>query len=368
MKKVLTLVLTVVICGFIGFTASGSGPADPEKKAKLCGQADEYTKMYIETGRLDKKWALLALKKALEARKIDKESALPQISMARAYMAMGETDKAYERLKQALRLSPENEAAKKLLGDIKSEEIASRGGILGGREGLEGKKYKDGARYTGGLEDDKRSGYGIMTWADGDVYTGLWKDDRKNGHGTYAWTDGDIYTGEWKENVRTGHGKFVWSNGETYIGQFVGEKIEGHGYSVFPSGAKYVGTKKDGKRNGHGILEEKNGNRYIGQLKNNKAHGHGVFIPKEGLHYIGEYVDNKKHGHGKMVWPSGDWYVGEIKDNRRNGHGVYVWKNGNKYVGMWKNSRATGGYYYRPNGKRTWSYENDQGEWIHKKS
>ena len=40
-------------------------------------------------------------------------------------------------------------------------------------------------------------GKGVYTWKDGRKYEGEYENDRKHGFGTYTWTDGKEYEGEW---------------------------------------------------------------------------------------------------------------------------------------------------------------------------
>jgi hypothetical protein len=51
-----------------------------------------------------------------------------------------------------------------------------------------------------------------------------------------------------------------------------------------------------------------------------------------------------------------------------SGQGTRIFANGNKYVGKWKDFAATGGWYYWPEGNKTWSYMNENWEWVHKDS
>ena len=71
--------------------------------------------------------------------------------------------------------------------------------------------YPDGRRYEGEYKDNKRDGYGIMTYQDGGFYQegsryeGEWKNDKRNGQGVMTYLDdGRSLEGEFKEDVFIG--------------------------------------------------------------------------------------------------------------------------------------------------------------------
>ena len=67
---------------------------------------------------------------------------------------------------------------------------------------------RDGRRYEGEYKDNKRDGYGIMTYQDeglyqeGSRYKGEWKNDKRDGQGVMTYLDdGRRLEGEFKEDV-----------------------------------------------------------------------------------------------------------------------------------------------------------------------
>ena len=40
-------------------------------------------------------------------------------------------------------------------------------------------------------------GYGSYTWKDGRKYEGYYENDKKQGYGVYTWADGRKYEGNW---------------------------------------------------------------------------------------------------------------------------------------------------------------------------
>jgi len=84
----------------------------PDSVEAICNLANAYTDAYIQTGK--KKQAIIALKVALEARKLNRDSALPHLAMARVYQAQGKKSKATERALWAAKIEPEHPEVKKM--------------------------------------------------------------------------------------------------------------------------------------------------------------------------------------------------------------------------------------------------------------
>ena len=317
MKKILIIFLFIsFVCSRAGAVVSAADTVD-----SLCGQAKGYLQNYIDTGKVDERWAYLALDSALKARKLDESSAFPHLVMGQVFIEMGELDKASERVKQAARIDPANADVAKMARILRVRAALQAGGLMSGLDDIEAIEYSDGSSYIGGVRNGKREGYGLYSQKNGVSYVGTWKGGKKHGHGTYVWPDGQKYVGEWVEDVRTGHGKYNWTDNNFYIGQFYKNMQYGHGKTRYP----------------------------------------------DGLVYIGEMDKGKKHGHGKLLFTNKEVYVGEFRNDIRYGHGVYTWLNKNRYVGMWENTRAMGGYLYWPNGITNWSYQDENNKWINRK-
>ena len=56
--------------------------------------------------------------------------------------------------------------------------------------------------YEGDYLNDKKSGFGIYTWADGRQYHGMWKDGKQHGEGKYILPSGVQRRGYWRDGVR----------------------------------------------------------------------------------------------------------------------------------------------------------------------
>jgi hypothetical protein len=49
-----------------------------------------------------------------------------------------------------------------------------------------------------------------------ELFLGQFKDNKRQGYGEITFADGDKYTGDWVENNRTGHGVYFFANGDQY--------------------------------------------------------------------------------------------------------------------------------------------------------
>jgi len=122
--------------------------------------------------------------------------------------------------------------------------------IQGGGE-VNKKIYPDGV-YEGDLKNDKREGYGKMTYNDGDVYEGQWKYDKMNGQGKMTYSEGGMYEGEWEDNGKYGKGKMIYPyNRGVYEGEWAGEDRHGHGKMIYPNGKVYEGEWEDDEQVDH---------------------------------------------------------------------------------------------------------------------
>ena len=62
--------------------------------------------------------------------------------------------------------------------------------------------WKDGRKYEGDYEMDKKHGFGIYLWADGRKYEGNWAFGKQHGEGKYILPDGNAKVGIWEDGKR----------------------------------------------------------------------------------------------------------------------------------------------------------------------
>jgi hypothetical protein len=67
-------------------------------------------------------------------------------------------------------------------------------------------RFEDGSVYTGGILNNKMSGYGSLKYSNGDQCEGIWKNNQLTGLGFYS-TDSFIYEGQFKHSIWHGFGK-----------------------------------------------------------------------------------------------------------------------------------------------------------------
>jgi hypothetical protein len=178
------------------------------------------------------------------------------------------------------------------------------------------KKYENGDRYEGDMEDDERHGEGTLYYKDGGKYTGEWENDKRHGEGVNTWINGNKYEGSWENNKKHGQGTFTFADGGEYVGEWKNDMRNGEGINTWPSKKRYEGT-----------------------WRNNKMAGQGKFHYSDGGLYTGEWSGGMRNGQGINKWANGERYEGEWRNNNRHGHGTFYSTDGSKYDGAWKSDK-----------------------------
>ncbi len=62
--------------------------------------------------------------------------------------------------------------------------------------------WRDGRRYEGEYQSDKKHGFGSYTWADGRKYVGEWVNSKRHGRGRIISVEGFEREGVWEEDKR----------------------------------------------------------------------------------------------------------------------------------------------------------------------
>jgi len=124
--------------------------------------------------------------------------------------------------------------------------------------------YLKGKRYEGHFVSGKRHGQGRIMWPEFDeagrvCYTGNWVDDKKSGFGTMTWKDGTSYEGFWVKGKREGNGVYTFPAGEYYSGNWVNGLRQGYGVRVYADGSIYEGEWKGDRRHGRGQATDVHG-------------------------------------------------------------------------------------------------------------
>ena len=132
--------------------------------------------------------------------------------------------------------------------------------------------------YIGEIKDFKKEGQGTEICSEY-KYEGNFKNDKKNGYGVLTYLKSkDKYEGEFKDNKITGYGYYIWENGHSFKGDFVDGKMNGKGLYKWPDGIEYEGEYKDNIREGIGRFKWKNGVIFEGNFIKGKPDGKGKMI------------------------------------------------------------------------------------------
>lgn len=107
------------------------------------------------------------------------------------------------------------------------------------------KTFSDGTIRIGQFIDGKSNGYAETRQKNGDVFKGQWRNDRRYGYGTLTF-------GDRKRKPRSGK----WHN-DSYCEE--GNCVNGYGKAILPNGYLYEGFMQEGWPSGKGLLQDKNG-------------------------------------------------------------------------------------------------------------
>lgn len=252
------------------------------------------------------------------------------------------------------------------------------------------KEYNDSPNdvgtYIGSMKDDKRHGYGKMTYLimsnigkeKSRIYEGFWNNDvhdysqkvkiTKMFHPGVGGRISKTYEGKIdSEGEEDGHGvlQCVLVNGEwKYEGNFKHGEYYGKGRMIYANGDEYNGYWEKNEWNGKGVLLQ-NGNKYNGEFKDNQF-TEGVMKYANGDKFHGEWISNFKTGQGIMIYANGERYNGYWEEDKRTGRGVMKFKTGGST--NYKTGDVYKGEWYQDSmdGKGKLLYDNGEiyeGDW-----
>lgn len=209
---------------------------------------------------------------------------------------------------------------RKYVGEFEDNNIRGQGSLFfppNDRLGRE--KYVGEIKTKSPLEDIpsntlKFEGFGTLHYLPENsnnlkMYEGDWKDDKKQGYGKLTWTSGEMYEGDFFNDAAHGSGTFVWADGRKFVGKFENNVNKGKGSIFFPPNDSSKRLK------------------YIGQLKTNLSLEKRTFDD-------GSIIE----GFGTFYWANGVKYVGYLSNNLPNGFGTTLSESSDiLHQGQWKN-------------------------------
>lgn len=109
--------------------------------------------------------------------------------------------------------------------------------------------------YDGGFLENRKHGYGEISYTNQDYYKGYFRLGCKSGVGSYfSKTENSLYKGDWLSDLKNGTGTIVYhSSSEKCTAQFLDGKISGYGTFEYSNGDTYQGTFSDGLKSGYGV-------------------------------------------------------------------------------------------------------------------
>lgn len=171
----------------------------------------------------------------------------------------------------------------------------------------------------GGVLNDKRHGYGMMSYYDGDYEDGEWQyDNFKKGKVCWTYTNHDYYIGEILDGKRSGKGKYYYIKNNDYKdGSWYNNNFLNGTVHISYENGYYIGEYSNEKRNGNGKYYFNDGDDLEGKFIDGKLEGYGE-ERKNGVIYKGNYENGLKHGRLEKISRSGsidseDYEYGEKK-------------------------------------------------------
>lgn len=218
--------------------------------------------------------------------------------------------------------------------------------------------------YVGEVDiENKRHGYGVLTYLNGIQMEGFWIRNNFTGWNCYLDIDGNVYIGmiwiiiyyinaifilyyyfigKFVDNILNGFGEKFSYEGTYYRGEFSNFKKQGTGFEETQD-IIYEGEFHNDKKQGKGKLWNKSKQDfYDGEFSNDTISGIGTFTWGNNDVYHGTFLNEKMEGIGLYKWADGNEYYGEYKNNIKEGNGKFKWTNGKIYEGPFVNGKPHG--------------------------
>jgi hypothetical protein len=183
--------------------------------------------------------------------------------------------------------------------------------------GWQRKQYRNGDTYQGDFKNDRRDGWGKLTFNLDNVsplcnhnwvtFDGQWKRGEPHGYGRLDFSNSAYCTGTWKNGYLT-RGRYIYADGECYWGDIA---------SMYYKDLFYVTPY----RNGLGTMFKQNGDvQYQGDWASDPVLFSLDRMPQTKKHGV-------PHGHGTYYF-SRKQYVGVWKWGIPSNEGIHFHKNG----------------------------------------
>ena len=192
--------------------------------------------------------------------------------------------------------------------------------------------------------DNKKNGFGIVTWEDNSKLYGEFKENKLYGICKFYNSQNNcIFKGEYENNIPYGYGIYEMMNG-SYEGIWVRNNLIGIGIEIWNDQTFFQGEYSKSKRNGIGLYRWPDGTIYQGQWVNNQMQGYGTIIYSDDRIYSGEVYNGLMHGVGIFSWRNGYKYIGNYYKDLKSGFGTFIWSNKPllAFVGFWQKGKQNG--------------------------
>jgi hypothetical protein len=215
-------------------------------------------------------------------------------------------------------------------------------------EKIETEKYK----YIGYInEERKRNGFGICSYKNGDKYSGNWENDKKEGYGKYFMKSvNKTFQGEFNNNQIEGFVEYINKNGVAHQGimrnlKFSNGEVMIIHHPLYELKGVMEFNMSINKLSGIASIQYQNGNYYEGETIETLEYGCGITYKSDDTIVRRLKKDDKKlDSYCEIDYPNGDRFFGWFENNKRQGVGISMNKEGIYTIGKYIDDYKDGGF------------------------
>lgn len=179
------------------------------------------------------------------------------------------------------------------------------------------KLYPEGL-YTGEVQENTRSGFGIMKFHKGVKYYGHWWQDLPHGPGYLSISTTSHYKGCFSQGKFSGYGEYILDQSYSYKGYFENNLKHGHGYEKSAK-EEYKGQFLKDQRQGLGKLQVKSGT-FKGSFNKGTPVKGKFKASNKSYSYSGSWVNENWEGKGVLKIFTADSPYIQMKGNFKSGY------------------------------------------------
>ena len=213
-------------------------------------------------------------------------------------------------------------------------------------------------KYVGYVSaEGKRHGFGICYYKNGDKYTGMWQNDKKEGWGKFFIKEKQkIFHAEFKNNTIDGFVEYINKYGVNHKAvmkhfRFVNKEVMIIKHCKYELSGVMEMSSKLNKLVGVAQIQYKNGNFYEGEIVENVENGWGILKRNDDYVFKGQKSDGDFNSYCEIYSPDNSKFYGWFSSNKRHGVGISLTPDGIYGIGKYEDDFKNGGFLTGCNGE-----------------